>query len=329
MSFLKNIPLGVSGVALATAGLGNLLVYPGGLIAEPFSIYLRYTFGTIALIALTLFALRLIFDFPGVKKDVESPVILSMLPASTMSIILLTIYLVPHAPDLAKVIWASAAIVQVCIILFFTKRFVLNFKLENVYPSWYVTAVGIQAIAIASPHMDALPIGQLAFWLGFALYFCVTVLVIARYLKHRPLPEKYRPTIMVLTAPIGICIVGYLAVFPNPSLHLLVFMLIVGSASYLIALAALPGLVRLPFYPSLAALGFPMVVSGFAFKKGNELLTAQVLPELTGFLAWIVGTALPLVALFAEGMAVIVVCYVIVRYSLFFVGQLHQFRRST
>jgi len=325
MSFFKKIPLGIAGVALATAGLGNLLYYPGGVIPEPFSIYLRYTFGAIALFALILLILQVAFDLPGVRQDLRSPVVFSMLPASTMATILLTIYLVPYAPAVAKSIWAAAAILQVCIIALFAKRFVFNFKLENVYPSWYVAAVGIQAIAIASPHMDALPIGQFAFWVGLTFYFCVTVLVIARYIKHQPLPEKYRPTIMVLTAPMGICIVGYIAAFPIPSIPLLTFMMIVGSASYLIALYALPKLATLPFYPSLAALGFPMVVSGFAFKKGSELLNAQVLPELSGGLgAWIIGTALPIVAYFAESMAILVVCYVIIRYGLFLLGQIRQ-----
>ncbi|MCL2747019.1 MAG: TDT family transporter [Coriobacteriia bacterium] len=318
MNFFKSIPLGVSGVALACAGLGNLIAYQGGLVSEPASKYLRYGLGFIALFALVLLVARIIADPHGVIKDLESPVVLSMMPASTMATILLTIYLIPYAPVVAKIIWGAAAVIQVCIMAVFAVRHVLDFQLVKVYPSWFVATVGIQAIAIASPYMGALPVGQAAFWLGFMSYFCVLALVIIRYVKHRPLPEKYRPTIMVLTAPIGICIVGYVSVFPQPNVTLLSFMMIVGAFSYLIALVALPGLIRLPFYPSHAALGFPMVVSAFAFKRGGEILITQ------GYLAGVAAKIMTAIVYIAELFAIVIVCFVIARYTNYLYTQLRK-----
>ncbi|MCL2537068.1 MAG: TDT family transporter [Coriobacteriia bacterium] len=317
MGFLRNIPLAMGGVALATAGLGNLLFSPGGLFNEPVSLYLRYGFGGIALLALILLALRLCFDLEGAKQDLTSPVALTMMPAATMAALLLTIYLAPIAPVVALVLYAIAAVVQVGIIIVFVRRHVLNFALPQVYASWFVATVGIQAVAIASPYMNQpviTVIGHVAFWLGFAAYFVVLVLVAARYLKHREIPEKYRPTIMVFSAPMGICIVGYLSAFPQASPTLLTFMLIVLFFSYLVALAALPGLARLPFYPTHAALGFPMVVSATAFKMSLAFFSKQ---GTTGFFAEFF---LPVLAYFAEILALIVVLYVLLRYLLYFAG---------
>ncbi|MCL2680179.1 MAG: hypothetical protein FWF11_01680, partial [Coriobacteriia bacterium] len=171
MNFFRHIPLAISGLALALASLGNLIAYHGGLFAEPASTYLRYGFGALALLALLLFIARIVTDPKGVREDVRSPVVLSVLPTSTMATIMLSLYLQPYAPAAAKVIWATAAVIQLCIMACFVKRFVLRFQLTNVYPSWFVAAVGIQAVAIASPYMDALVVGQAAFWLGFSLFF--------------------------------------------------------------------------------------------------------------------------------------------------------------
>ena len=316
MSFFRKIPLGVGGLALGAAGLGNLLAYPGGLFAEPFSQWIRYGFGALAVLALFLFVTRIACDLSGVKKDLQSPVASSLLPAVVMAVILLTIYLVPYAPTIAWVIFVLAAVVQICIMISFAWRFVLKFKLVNVYPSWFVAGVGIQAVAIASPHMDALRLGQIAFWIGFVFYFAILFVVIFRYIKHRPVPEKYQPTIMVFTAPMGICIIGYLSAFPQPSALLLIFMLVVQALSFPLALVALPKLVGLPFYPSHAALGFPTVVNAFAFKLGTVELSQA------GFDGFLVSSVLPVVAYLAEALALIVVCYVIARYSLFLVSQL-------
>ncbi|MCL2680843.1 MAG: hypothetical protein FWF11_05230, partial [Coriobacteriia bacterium] len=133
-----------------------------------------------------------------------------------------------------------------------------------------------------------------------------------RYAKHRPLPEKYRPTIMVLTAPMSICIFGYLSAVPTTSTTLLLCMLVLAAGSYLIALCSLPGLMRLPFYPAHSALGFPMVVSAFAFKRASEYLTSQ------GYVVWTTPV------LVTELLAIVVVCYVLARYLRYLYGQLQQ-----
>jgi len=305
MKFFTKIPLGISGVALALSGLGNLVAFPGGLIAYPLSEYVRYSLGVLAVAVLFLFIMRIVSDLQGVRADLQSSVLFSILPTSTMATILLSTYLASYALTAAQIIWATAAIIQICIMAAFAKRFIRNFKLINVYPSWYVTAVGIQAIAIASPYMGAQAIGQVVFWIGFALYFVITILVIARYSKHYPLPERYRPTVMVLTAPMGICIAGYLSAFSVVSVPLLIFMLLVQAASFCIGLYCLPGLVRLSFYPSLAALGFPTVVNAFAFKRGSEYLTAA------GYHIWTTPVLL------TELLAIVVVCYVVVRYTVY------------
>lgn len=303
MKFIKSIPIATCGIALALAALGNLLLLPFGEVV-------RYVCGVLALVVLVIFAVKLIFDSPHAKEELKTPVPLSVLPTATMAIMLLSTYIRPYTPNIALIIWSVAIGVHVLIMLLFIKKFVIGFQLGTVFPSWFIAGVGIVAASVTAPAMNALLVGQIAFWIGFAFYFVTLPLVILRMNKVRIFPEPARKTIAIFTAPMSLLIVGYFNSFVsqgqgNPIL--VYIMLAIATISYIYVVFMTFSLLKIKFYPTYAAFTFPYVISALAFRLGANFLTGR--HELDFLLT---------IADVTMWVAVVAVVFVIVHYVKYF-----------
>ena len=302
MRFIKSVPLAISGLALALAGLGNLLAV--------YSEWLRAFCGGLAAAILVLFALRVACDFSGAQAELKHPVPLSSLPTSTMALMLLSGYLQPDW-GVGTLLWHGAVGAHFGIMFVFIIRFVVGFRLANVFPTWFVACVGMVTISVTAPTMGADTIGRAVFYAGFPLYFVVLALVAWRLVKVGEFPEPARPTRAIFTAPMSLLTVGYFSSFAGQSRGLVYLMAVIVLVSYLyVSVQMALHLLRLPFYPTFAAFGFPYVISATAFRA------------LAGFFADRgVYVFLP-IALISVWIAVGVVGYLLVRYLKFFKSKL-------
>jgi len=298
MKFIKELPLALSGLSLAIASLGNLLrSIPGGEI-------IRLICGILSAAILILFILKVILDSKNVKEELKAPLPLSVLPTSTMALMNLCTYIMPFAGIFAVALWYAAALVHVCIVLVFFKRFLLGFKLESVYPSWFIVFVGLAAASITGPAVGAFLVGRASFYVGFALYFVALVLIICRMLKQGQLPERARPTIAIFTAPMGLLTVGYVNSYVQQGQAnetLIYIMLSIAAMSYIFVTVMMFSLLRIKFYPTYAAFTFPYVISATAFRFGTAFLSER-------------GIQIAPVAIITQWIAVAVVFYVLLRY---------------
>jgi len=272
MKFIKSIPMATCGLSLAFVGLGNLLFpLPHGHI-------IRYICGVLSLGVLVIFALKLFLDSAHSKEELKNPLPLSVLPTTTMSIMLLSSYIQPYIGYFAVVIWYAAIVVQFCIILIFVKRFVLGFKLATVFPTWFVVGVGVAAPSLTASAMGAPAVGQVAFYAGFAFYFVILPLIVIRLNKVKVFPEPARNTLVVFTAPMSILVVGYFNSFaPHGHINemLVYIMLVIAAISYLYVSVMMFFLLRVKFYPTYAAFTFPYVISAIAFRQGADFLVPR------------------------------------------------------
>ena len=298
MKFIRSIPMAFSGLGLALAALGNLLL--------PHGAWLRYLCGILSAVILILFAFKLILDSPHAREEMKAPVPLSILPTFTMAIMLLSTYILPYVGFVAVVLWYVTVAAHLLIMLLFAKRFVLGFKLNTVFPSWFIAFVGIVVAAVTAPAMDALIIGQAAFFMGFGLYFVALPLVILRMKKVRIFPEPAQPTIAIFTAPMSLCIVGYFASFPERNTLLVYAMLTIALASYIYVSIKMVSLLKIKFYPTYAAFTFPYVISAIAFRLGNAFLIEQGIYFFAP------------IAIVSEWIAIAAVLFVLVHYIRFF-----------
>jgi len=298
MNFIKKIPLAVSGLALAVASLGNLL--------RPQEPVIYIICGVLSTGLMCLFFSKVIFDFANVKNDLNNPVIMSALPTSTMALMLLSGYAKPFIGVAALLLWYLAVAVHILIMLAFVKRFVLNFDIKNVFPTWFVAFVGIVAASVTSPVMNAIWLGQIIFGVGFTFYIIVFPVIAYRIIKLGQLPEPARPTIAIFTAPMNLCMVGYLSTFEEPNAMLIYTMLTISVLLYIYVTIKVLPLLKMKFYPTFAAMTFPYVINATAFNMVNQFL-AERGHDFFG-----------VAVIISQWVAIAVVLYVLIRYLLFF-----------
>ena len=300
MKFIRSVPMTTSGLAIGLAALGNLLFLPFG--AE-----VRYFCGILSALVLIVFALKIFLDFPHAREELKTPVPLSVLPTSTMTLMLLCTYIHPYASDVALYLWYAAILTHLGIMLLFFKRFILGFKIDNVHPSWFVAFVGIVTVSVTAPVMGAHLVGQIAFYIGFILYFVALSLIIYKLSKPIHILEPLRLTTAIFTAPMSLCIVGYFSSFEQRNEIFVYIMLSIAVISYLYVMTKiLFNYLKIRFYPTYAAFTFPLVISATAFKLGNSFLAEQGI----NFFA-------P-VAQVSMWVAIVAVAYVFVHYIRFF-----------
>jgi len=264
--------MAICGLSLALAALGNLL------LPLPHGQAIRYICGILSLVVLIIFGMKVFFDWPHAKEELKTPVPLSVLPTATMAIMLLSVYIRPYAGHLAVGIWYAALAAHICIMLVFIRRFVVGFKLGAVFPSWFIAGVGIAAASVTAPAMGAVFIGQIAFYVGLALYFVILPLVVLRMNRVRVFPEPARKTVAIFTAPMSLLVAGYFSSFGaygqvNPTL--VYIMLAIVAISYIYVSCMMFSLLRIKFYPTYSGFTFPYVISAAAFRLGANFLATR------------------------------------------------------
>jgi len=297
MTHTVKMPPSVCGLALGFATLGSLLA--------PYGAILKYLCGCAAFILIAVFTVKVLADLNGYKKEFENPIALSVLPTYPMTLMLLAAFVKPAVAGIAFYVWLLGILLHFVIFAVFMFRYVREFALASVFPSWFIPAVGIVTVSITAPAFEMRMFGQAMFYIGFALYWVVLILVLSRLLKARIIPEPALPTFAIFAAPMSICLVGYLSCFEQQSLSFVLFMLAISSASYLAVLLMLTmKLLWLKFHPTFAAFTFPLVISASAFIMAGSFLTSSGI-DVPAFVS-----VVPL------AVAIVLVAYVFVRYCL-------------
>ena len=296
MTLIKNIPIPISGLILALLSLGNLTqdIHP----------CLRVIFGGIGLIFLILIILKLIFHTDLIKEDFENPVIASSSGTFSMSLMILSTYLITFNPSIAYGVWIIGIALHIMLMIYFTYHFIVrNFNISNVYPTYWIVFVGITMGAITSGVHGASEVGFIFFIIGFIAMAITLPLVIYRYVKYPEVPDGNKPLICIFTAVLSILIVGYLNSASGISLEFITVLYIFACIFYVFALWKFIEYRDLDFYPSFAAFTFPFVISALATKGvlskiGSNLILNSILE-------------------IEIAIAAVIVVYILIRYSIF------------
>ena len=296
MTLIKNIPIPISGLILALLSLGNLTqdIHP----------CLRVIFGGIGLIFLILIILKLIFHTDLIKEDFENPVIASSSGTFSMSLMILSTYIITFNPSIAYGVWIIGIALHILLMIYFTYHFIVrNFNISNVYPTYWIVFVGITMGAITSGVHGATQIGFIFFIIGFIAMVITLPLVIYRYIRYPEVPDGNKPLICIFTAVLSILIVGYLNSASGISLEFITVLYIFACIFYVFALWKFIEYRDLDFYPSFAAFTFPFVISALATKGvlskiGSNLILNSILE-------------------IEIAIAAVIVVYILIRYSIF------------
>lgn len=307
---LKKYPVPVTGLMLGLAAAGNLVQSYG-------EIY-RNIFGLISAILFILMIIK-ILKFPkGVKESLDNPVVASVFPTFSMAIMILSTYLKPFAELPAFIVWIAGLIFHIALILLFTKKYVVNFKIKQVFPSWFIVFVGIVAASVTGPAYNMAAIGQIAFYFGLISYLLLLPMVLYRVVKIKEIPEPALPTLAIFAAPASLLLAGYMNSFTDKNIGMVWFLAALSIIMYAAVIIMLFKLLKLKFYPSYSAFTFPLVISGISMKLTNGFLTKS--GQAVASLKYLVK--------FQEFVGAAIVLYVLYRYVQFLTAKEGQQSRA-
>lgn len=274
---MKKIPLVFSGCLLGLVGAGNLLADSLPILAHAFSLtglFFWFFF-------LVYHAIR----WQETKMELQQPALLSGMATFPMAGMILSTYLFrlfPAVGGLSQVVWWSAFILDVCLILYFTKTHVMVRPRVTATPSWTVLYVGIAVAALTYPVVGQRLIAYLALVVGFGLTFLLYP-VIYTDLKKNPLPAHLLGQEGIYCAPFSLLLAALVRVggASLPTWFLLI-MVVASQGFYFFVLTRLPRMIKEGFQPAFSALTFPAVITATSLKMAQGLLQ---LPFLT-VLVW-------------------------------------------
>lgn len=296
---LKKLPLPAAGLMLGCAALGNLL--------QSYSEGIRLVFGAISAIICILLILKLIMYPETFKEDMKNPIMASVSGTFSMGLMLLSGYLKPYVGNGAVYLWYFAILLHAVLIVYFTFKFILRLDIKKVFASYYIVYVGIVVASVSAPAFGKTGLGTGLFWFGFVTLVLLLVLVSYRYIKYKEIPEPAKPLFCIYTAPVSLCLAGYIQSVDAKSKGFIAALAIVATIIYIMVLISLPKLLKLKFYPSYAAFTFPMVISAIAMKNTMAYLTKMNSPV----------PALKYIVVVETIIAAVLVVYTLIRYAMF------------
>lgn len=296
MNLIKNLPIPITGIILATLSLGNLLqdVHP----------YLRYAFGIVGAIFLILIILKVVLYPQDIKNDFKNPVVASSSGTFSMSLMILSTYLIPFIPSIAYTIWIIGIVLHILLIIYFTYHFIIcDFNISNVYPSYWIVYVGITMAAITAHFHGIHEIDFIFFTIGFIGMLVSTPAVLYREFVYKKIPDANKPLTCIFTALFSILLFGYLNSAQSISIEFTIILYGIALIFYVFAFYKLISFRNLEFYPSFAAFTFPFVISALATKGIAKLIDQNLVLNSILYLEMAIAT--------------IIVIYVLIRYSAF------------
>lgn len=276
-NIIKNTPLPISGLALSFAALGNLFM--------PYSTMLRNSLGCIATLLLLLIIIKLTFYPKSLIKAFRTPPVAGVLATLPMTITILSTYIKQLNPTLGIACWWLGVLAHFAFIIYFSKNYIIHFKITQVFPAWFVMFIGIVTASVAAPTHGLNTHGQFIFWIGSIFYVALLPVILYRVIIIKQIPLPARPTIAIFAAPASLLLAGYQASFENLNILLLTILAGFSIAMYLTVLFYLPYLFKAPFSASYSAFTFPLVISAIALKPIVNKMGFEFLNSVTSAIA--------------------------------------------
>lgn len=269
---IKKVPVPLCGLMLGTAALGNLL--------QSYSEIAKNICGIVSAFLLILILLKIICFPSMIGEEMKNTVSASVMGTCSMGIMILSTYLKPYIGQAAFVVWAIAVFLHILLIIYFSFKFIMKLDMTKVFASYYIVYVGIVTASVTAPAFEMTTFGNFAFWFGFITFVLLFILVSIRHVKFTQIPDPAKPLICIYTAPLSLCIAGYIQSVTPKSLNFVIAMLIVATAIYVFALIQAIKCLKFAFYPSFASFTFPFVISAIAAKQTMAFAAKQevVLP---------------------------------------------------
>ena len=291
MNIIRNLPTPIAGLALGSVALGNLL--------QPYSSSLQLLFNLLSLIIIVLLTIKFVLGFDKLKKEMENPVIATVLATYPMSIMLLASFSKKYIGLLSMPVWIIGIFLDFCVVCYAIYNFIIRERhISKIYPTWFITFVGPAVVTVTAINYNLEMLGLIYFYFSYINYLVLLPFVLYRVYKYKHYKDGDYPTITVFSAPGGLLLASYMIGVTQKSNIVLAILIPLTILLFIFVLIQLPYLLKRKFYPSFSAFTFPLVICAIAFQKTGIYYQIGTLSFLT------------ILIHLSELLAVIIVIYV-------------------
>lgn len=259
----QSVPPSQAGLALGMIGLGHawaLYIPEIGQTIRP------YMAGMGALLLLPVLV-KYLSNYSRFITDIRHPLRGSLMAPMSMALLILSDYLAVISPIIAYPIWFAALLLHLSMMtLFFTFQ-LLNFKMSNIVPSWFLYPVGVISSSLAGTQFGHTLFSETLVMVCITIYFFMLPLVLYRLVFEGMLPKQAKPTLAIMAAPVNLTLATYLVNFSEPDPILTGALAGIAITMTLLIYLCYIRLMRLKFQPSIAAVTFPSVISAIAMHR--------------------------------------------------------------
>ena len=287
MNIIKNLPTPIAGLALGSAALGNLL--------QPYSSSLQLLFNLLSLIIIVLLTIKFVLEFDKLKKEMENPVVATVLATYPMTIMLLASFSKKYIGLLSMPVWIIGIFLDFCVVCYAIYNFIIKERhINKIYPTWFITFVGPAVVTVTAINYNLETLGLIYFYFSYINYLVLLPFVLYRVYKYKHYKDGDYPTITVFSAPGGLLLASYMIGITQKSNVILAILIPLTILLFIFVLIQLPYLLKRKFYPSFSAFTFPLVICAIAFQKTGiyyqiaEFSILNILIHLTELLAIII-----------------------------------------
>ena len=287
MNIIKNLPTPIAGLALGSAALGNLL--------QPYSSSLQLLFNLLSLIIIVLLTIKFVLGFDKLKKEMENPVIATVLATYPMTIIILASFSKKYIGLLSMPVWIIGIFLDFCVVCYAIYNLIIKERhINKIYPTWFITFVGPAVVTVTAINYNLETLGLIYFYFSYINYLVLLPFVLYRVYKYKHYKDGDYPTITVFSAPGGLLLASYMIGVTQKSNIILAILIPLTILLFIFVLIQLPYLLKRKFYPSFSAFTFPLVICAISFQKTGvyyqlaEFSILNILIHLSELLAIII-----------------------------------------
>ena len=287
MNIIRNLPTPIAGLALGSAALGNLL--------QPYSSSLQLLFNLLSLILIVLLTIKFVLGFDKLKKEMENPVVATVMATYPMSIMLLASFSKKYIGLLSMPVWIIGIFLDFCVVCYAIYIFIIKKRhISKIYPTWFITFVGPAVVTVTAINYNLETLGLIYFYFSYINYLVLLPFVLYRVYKYKHYKDGDYPTITVFSAPGGLLLASYMIGVTQKSNIILAILIPLTILLFIFVLIQLPYLLKRKFYPSFSAFTFPLVICAISFQKTGvyyqlaEFSILNILIHLSELLAIII-----------------------------------------
>jgi tellurite resistance protein len=247
--------MGLAGLSIATHRIETTL----GAAARA-SLTVAAVAALVFIVVAAIYLLKAMRFPDAVAAEWKHPVRLSFFATVSISLILLSLAVLPVLPALAQPLWMAGSALHLYATLVIVSAWIGHRSFETLHlnPAWFIPAVGNILVPLPGVAFGYVEISWFFFAIGLMFWIVLMTLVFNRLIFHHPLPERLLPTLMILVAPPAAAFLSYQRLTGgvlDPFARVLFYAAVI---LFLVVATQAYRLVRLPFALSWWAYSFPL-----------------------------------------------------------------------